>query len=137
LDEVLQEVGIDRRRVYLTNVVKHFKWEPKGKRRLHQKPNAREIAACRPWLDGELDLLKPEMIVCLGATAAQALLGRDFRVSVQRGKKIASPLAPFVMATVHPSSILRAPSDEDRRTARRQFTRDLRVAARAFGVKPA
>src|SRR5436190_1338577 len=87
LNQILEEVGIDRRQVYLTNVVKHFKWEPRGKRRLHKKPSAREIAACRPWLDGELNLLKPEVIVCLGATAAQALLGRDFRVSVQRGKK--------------------------------------------------
>lgn len=132
LDQVLQEVGIDRQKVYVTNVVKHFKWEPQGKRRLHKKPNAREIAACRPWLDAELDLLQPEAIICLGATAAQALLGRDFRVSQQRGKKVDSPLAPFVMATVHPSSILRAPRDQDRRAARQQFVRDLKVAAKAL-----
>src|SRR5262245_46634744 len=133
LDQVLQEVGIDRGKVYVTNVVKHFKWEPQGKRRLHKKPNAREIAACRPWLEAELDLVKPRGIVCLGATAAQALLGRSFRVSVQRGKKIDSPLAAFVMATVHPSSILRAPSDQDRRAARQQFVRDLKVVAKALG----
>jgi DNA polymerase len=133
LDQALQEVGIDRGKVYVTNVVKHFKWEPQGKRRLHKKPSAREMAACHPWLEAELNALRPAGIVCLGATAAQALLGRDFRVSVQRGKKIDSPLAPFVMATVHPSSILRAPSSHDRRRAREQFVRDLKVVAKALG----
>lgn len=128
---VLDEIGIDSEEVYFTNVVKHFKWEPQGKRRLHKKPSPREIAACRPWLDGELNLLNPNVLVCLGATAAQTLLGRDFRVSLQRGKRIASPLARFVMATVHPSSILRAPTDTDRRLAREQFVRDLKVAAKA------
>ena len=132
LDQVLEEVGIDRAQVYATNVVKHFKWEREAKRRLHKKPNASEMAACRPWLDQELRLLQPEVIVCLGATAAQALLGRDFRVSVQRGQRIESPLAPFVLATVHPSSILRVPSQEDRRQARQLFAKDLKVAAQAI-----
>jgi len=131
LRRVLEEIGIDSKEVYFTNVVKHFKWEPRGKRRLHKKPSPREIAACRPWLDDELTLLKPEVLVCLGATAAQALLGRDFRVSQQRGKQLASPLAQFVMATVHPSSILRAPTESDRHLAREQFVRDLKVAAQA------
>jgi DNA polymerase len=135
LRRVLEEVGLDSQEVYFTNVVKHFKWEPRGKRRLHKKPSAREIATCRPWLDDELALLKPEVLVCLGATAAQALLGRDFRVSQQRGKKVASPLAQFVMATVHPSSILRAPTESDRRLAREQFARDLKVAAQAARVR--
>ena len=129
LDKVLQEVGIDRDEVYVTNVVKHFKWEPVGKRRIHKKPNSREIAACRPWLQAELDVVKPTVLVCLGATAAQALLGKDFRVSQQRGELIESPLAPFVMATVHPSSILRAPDDEKRREAREQFTADMKKVA--------
>src|SRR5258705_4612121 len=101
LDQALVEAGINRDEVYVTNVVKHFKWEPKGKRRIHKKPNAREIAACRPWLDAELDVIKPEVLVCLGATAAQALLGCEFRVSEQRGEFVDSPLAPHVMATVH------------------------------------
>lgn len=131
LRRVLDEIGIDAAKVYFTNVVKHFKWEPQGKRRLHKKPSPREIAACRPWLDGELNLLRPDVLVCLGATAAQTLLGRDFRVSLQRGKRIASPLARFVMATVHPSSILRAPTENDRRLAREQFARDLKNVAKA------
>jgi uracil-DNA glycosylase len=126
LDQALEEAGIDRKAVYVTNVVKHFKWEPKGKRRIHKKPSAREIAACRPWLEAELDLVKPEVLVCLGATAAQALLGREFRVSTQRGELIESPLAPHVMATVHPSSILRAPDDETRRRERKRFVDDLK-----------
>src|SRR5688572_30703550 len=109
LDVALVEAGIDRDEVYVTNVVKHFKWEPKGKRRIHKKPNAREIAACRPWLEAELDLIKPEVLVCLGATAAQALLGSNFKVSQQRGQFVSSPWATHSVATVHPSSILRAP----------------------------
>jgi DNA polymerase len=129
LDKVLEEVGIDRDEVYVTNVVKHFKWEPVGKRRIHKKPNSREIAACRPWLDAELDVIEPTVLVCLGATASQSLLGKDFRVSQQRGQLIESTLAPFVMATVHPSSILRAPDDEKRREARDQFTADMRKVA--------
>ena len=129
LDKVLEEVGIDRDEVYVTNVVKHFKWEPVGKRRIHKKPNSREIAACRPWMQAELDVVKPTVLVCLGATAAQALLGNDFRVSQQRGELIESPLAPFVMATVHPSSILRAPDEEKRREAREEFTTDMKTVA--------
>ena len=126
LDQALQEAGINRDEVYVTNMVKHFKWEPKGKRRIHKKPNAREIAACRPWLEAELEVIRPEVLVCLGATAAQGLLGRDFRVSQQRGEFIESELAPHVMATVHPSSILRAPDDETRRAERKRFVDDLK-----------
>jgi uracil-DNA glycosylase len=126
LDQALDEAGINRDEVYVTNMVKHFKWEPKGKRRIHKKPNAREIAACRPWLEAELEVVKPEVLVCLGATAAQGLLGRDFRVSQQRGELIESPLAPHVMATVHPSSILRAPDEETRRIERKRFVDDLK-----------
>jgi DNA polymerase len=130
LDRALEEAGIDRNRVYVTNVVKHFKWEPRGKRRIHAKPNGAEIAACRPWLETEIMLVKPRVLVCLGATAAQALLGRAFKVSQQRGTFVASPLAPRVTATVHPSSILRAPDDESRREEMQRFVADLkRVAA--------
>lgn len=132
LDRALVEAGIDRDEVYVTNAVKHFKWEPKGKRRIHKKPNAREIAACRPWLDAELDLLKPKVVVCLGATAAQALLGKDFRVSVQRGQFIESNLAEHVTATVHPSSILRAPDDENRRAEMKRFVDDLKKIAKVI-----
>jgi uracil-DNA glycosylase family protein len=132
LDQVLHEVGIDRNEVYVTNVVKHFKWEPVGKRRIHKKPNAREIAACRPWLDAEIDLLKPQVIVLLGATAAQALLGNDFRVTQHRGEMIESPLAPQVVATVHPSSILRMPDADARHQARKQFVEDLKKVAKAI-----
>jgi DNA polymerase len=126
LDQALAEVEIDRSRVYVTNVVKHFKWKPQGKRRIHQKPNWREIGACRPWLDAELAVLKPRVLVCLGATAAQALLGRDFRVSRQRGELVESPLAPNAIATVHPSSILRA---ENRELQFQEFVRDLEQVA--------
>jgi DNA polymerase len=129
LDQVLEEAGIDRQQAYVTNAVKHFKWEPRGKRRIHKKPNAREIAACRPWLEAELAVLQPEVLVCLGATAAQALLGRDFRVSQQHGQFVPSPLAPHVLATVHPSAVLRAPDDEARHAARRQMVDDLRKVA--------
>ena len=129
LDRALAEAGIDRSRVYVTNVVKHFKWEPRGKRRIHAKPSASEIAACRPWLDAELELVKPEVLVCLGATAAQALLGRQFRVSVDRGRAIASTLAPHALATVHPSAILRAPDDEARRAEMKRFIADLKKVA--------
>ena len=125
-DQALEEAGIDRSQVYVTNVVKHFKWKPQGKRRIHQKPNWREIAACRPWLDAEVAVLRPRVLVCLGATAAQALLGRDFRVSRQRGELVDSPLAPKAIATVHPSSILRA---EDRDVQFREFVRDLEKVA--------
>ena len=132
LDRALGEVGIDRGTVYVTNVVKHFKWEPRGKRRIHKKPNAAEIAACRPWLDTEIELVKPRAIVCLGATAAQALLGRQFKVTAHRGEFVASSLAPLVLATVHPSSILRAPDDESRHLEMERFTDDLRKVARAL-----
>lgn len=125
LDEALVEAGIERARAYVTNAVKHFKWKPQGKRRLHQKPNAAEVSACRPWLDAEIALIKPAILVLLGATAAQALLGRDFRVSQQRGQFIERPGMPLMMATVHPSSILRAPDDESREIERAAFVRDL------------
>lgn len=129
LDKALEAAGIDRRKVYLTNAVKHFKWKAAGKRRLHEKPGAREIAACRPWLEAELAVVKPRVLVCLGATAAQALLGRGFKVTQERGKLLASPLAPHVLATVHPSSVLRAPDAAARRLAMERFVDDLaRVA---------
>ena len=132
LDEALVESGIERDAAYLTNVVKHFKWEPRGKRRIHQKPNAVEIAACRPWLDAEIAVVRPQVVVCLGATAAQALLGRSFKVSRQRGEFVVSALAPKVLATVHPSSLLRAPDDETRRTETARFVQDLKKVARAL-----
>ena len=126
LDRALEAAKIDRRQVYVTNVVKHFKWEPRGRRRIHAKPNAGEIAACRPWLDAELELVKPDVLVCLGATAAQALLGRQFRVSKDRGRAVPSPLAPHVMATVHPSAILLAPDDDTRHEEMARFIEDLK-----------
>jgi len=132
LDQALEEAGIDRLQTYVTNVVKHFKWEPRGKRRIHKKPNAVEIAACRPWLEAEIAAVKPKVIVALGATAAQALLGPQFRVTKQRGEFIESTLAPYVMATVHPSSILRAPDDETRRLEYRRFVDDLKKLARVI-----
>lgn len=125
LDTALVEAGVDRTKVYVTNAVQHFKWEPRGKRRIHKKPNSVEIAACRPWLEAEIAALKPKVIVCLGATAAQALLGRDFRVTQHRGELLDSPLAPHVMATVHPSSILRAPDEAARHEEMRRFIADL------------
>jgi DNA polymerase len=129
LDTALERAGIDRDQVYLTNVVKHFKWRPRGKRRIHQKPNLEEITACRPWLEGELQAVKPRVLVCLGATAAQALLGRQFRVSRERGEWVDSPLAERVTATVHPSSILRGDPD-DREAALDGLVDDLaKVAA--------
>jgi DNA polymerase len=132
LDRALEEAGIDRRVVYVTNVVKHFKWEPRGKRRIHAKPNAGEIGACRPWLETEIALLKPHVLVCLGATAAQALLGKTFKVSQRRGEFVESSLAPQVTATVHPSSILRAADDETRRAEMKQFVADLKKVAAAL-----
>src|SRR5262245_26284757 len=132
LDRVLAEVGIDRTTVYVTNVVKHFKWEPRGKRRIHKKPNAGEIAACRPWLDAEIELVRPRALVCLGATAAQARLGRAFKLTANRGAFVPSSLAPLVLATVHPSSILRAPDAEARRRETERFTEDLRLVVRAL-----
>ena len=133
LDASLEEAGIDRTKVYVTNVVKHFKWEPRGKRRIHKKPNAAEITACRPWLASEIDVLKPRAIICLGATAAQAVIGPKFKVSIQRGIFVPSELADYVTATVHPSSILRAPSDEARRVERERFVEDLKKIRAALG----
>lgn len=130
LDKALEEAGIDRRKVYITNVVKHFKWTPRGKRRLHKKPNAEEIHACRPWLDAEIEAVKPEIIVCLGATAAQALLGTHFKVTAQRGQFEQLLGMPLMTATVHPSSILRAPDDEARDAQMRAFVEDLKKVAR-------
>jgi DNA polymerase len=135
LDEALEQVGIDRGLVYVTNVVKHFKWRPRGKRRIHQKPNAEETNACRPWLDAELETVRPRVLVCLGATAAQALLGRQFRVTRERGRFVESPLAERVIATVHPSSILRAPDPEAREQSMADFVADLAVVARELGVR--
>ena len=132
LDKALVAAGIDRSKVYVTNVVKHFKWEPRGSRRIHKKRNIREITACRPWLDAEIRLVKPRAIVLLGATAAQALLGSKFRVTQQRGKPIDSGLAELVFATVHPSSILRAPDDESRHLEMQRFTDDLKAVAAAL-----
>ena len=129
LDKALEEAGIDRQKAYVTNVVKHFKWEPRGKRRIHKKPNAREITACRPWLEAEIEIVKPKVIVCLGATAAQALLGSKFRVSKDRGKFIEADLAPYIIATIHPSAILRAPDDETRHEQKRRFIDDLKKVA--------
>jgi DNA polymerase len=132
LDEALAEAGIDRSDAYVTNAVKHFKWQPRGTRRIHQKPNWGEIAACRPWVEAELAVVAPRVLVCLGATAAQALLGRDVRVTRDRGRPLRSELAPVAFATVHPSSILRAPDDESRRRERALFVGDLEVAASAL-----
>ena len=132
LDKALAEAGIDRKTVYVTNVVKHFKWEPRGKRRIHKKPNGAEITACRPWLEAEVAVIKPRAIICLGSTAAQAVIGPKFRVSIQRGQFVESALAPFVTATVHPSSILRAPSDDARHEEMRRFIADLKKIWKAL-----
>jgi uracil-DNA glycosylase len=132
LDRALAQAGIDREEVYVTNVVKHFKWEPKGQQHLHKKPNAKEIGACFPWLEAELQVVKPRILVCLGATAAQALLGKDFRVSRQRGEWLDSDLATQVLATVHPSSILRAPDSDTRHAQFAQFVADLTKVAAAI-----
>ncbi|HVM01405.1 MAG TPA: UdgX family uracil-DNA binding protein [Acidimicrobiales bacterium] len=136
LDGALAEAGIDRSDAYVTNVVKHFKWRPAGKRRIHQKPNAAEVAACRPWLDREIELVGPRVVVCLGATAAQALLGRSFRVSRSRGQFVEWDREPLALATVHPSSILRAPDDASRRRDRAAFVADLAVVAAALEPAP-
>ena len=129
LDEALEAAGIDRSTAYVTNAVKHFKWTARGKRRIHAKPNAAEIAACNPWLQAELDVVRPEVLVCLGATAAQALLGRQFRVTKQRGTWVESPLARHVTATIHPSSILRQRTDDERHAEMAHFVDDLKVVA--------
>src|SRR5437763_1707022 len=131
LDQALEEAGIERSQVYVTNAVKHFSWTPqeRGKRRIHKKPRASEIKACRPWLDAEIAVTHPEVIICMGATAAQALLGKEFSVTRDRGKFVPSPWATYVMATVHPSSILRAQDEESRRAQKESFIADLRIAA--------
>lgn len=132
LDKALEEVGLRREALYITNVVKHFKWEPRGTRRIHVKPSAAEIAACLPWLDAEIEAVKPRAIVCLGATAAQALLGKDFRVTVSRGRFIESNRAPLVLSTVHPSALLRVADEEARQREIRRFIDDLAVVAAAL-----
>jgi uracil-DNA glycosylase len=129
LDDALELAGIDRSTTYVTNAVKHFKWTARGKRRIHAKPNWSEIAACHPWLQSELEAIEPAVVVCLGATAAQALLGKQFRVTKQRGTWIESELAEHVTATIHPSSILRQRSDEDRHREMAGFVEDLKLVA--------
>jgi uracil-DNA glycosylase family protein len=129
LDQALEAAGIGRKETYVTNVVKHFKWTPKEKHRMHKKPNAREIAACLPWLEKEVELIKPEVLVCLGATAAQALLGRDFRVSTQRGRFVPTNLATHALATVHPSLILRQRTSEERHREMARLAADLKIVA--------
>jgi DNA polymerase len=135
MDRALEEDGIDRKQVYVTNAVKHFKWEPRGKRRIHQKPNAREIAACRPWLEAELRLVRPKLVVVLGATARQAIFGPSFRVTRERGKLLSSKFAPKVGATVHPSSLLRQPDMESREHEYKSFVADLRAVLNGAGEK--
>jgi uracil-DNA glycosylase family protein len=132
LQDALERAGFEGPN-YVTNVVKHFKWEPRGKRRIHKKPNLQEITACRPWLDAEIDIVRPRALICLGATAAQALLGRNFRVTKHRGEPVDSPLAELVTATVHPSSILRAPDERARAEAFDGFVDDLRWVAGELG----
>jgi uracil-DNA glycosylase family protein len=131
LDRALEEAGMDRSQVYVTNTVKHFKWEPRGKRRIHKKPGARDIAACRPWMEAELRAVQPDVVVCLGSTAAQAIFGPQFRVTKQRGEVLQSPFARRTVATVHPSALLRAPDEETRHREYALFVDDLRVALRA------
>jgi len=136
LNEAMEQAGIDRSQAYVTNAVKHFKWEPRGKRRLHSKPSAREVAACRPWLEAEIKVIQPKMIVCLGATASQSLMGSAFRVTRERGKPIANtPWAPWLLATVHPSSILRIPDASAREQAKEDFVSDLKVVAKQLKKK--
>src|SRR5213075_2537814 len=133
MDRALEEAGIDRKKVYVTNAVKHFKWEPRGKRRIHQKPNAREIAACRPWLEAELRIVRPKVTVVMGATAAQTIFGPSFRVMRERGKVLSSKFAPRVLATVHPSSLLRQTDEASREREYKRFVVDLRAALKAAG----
>jgi uracil-DNA glycosylase len=132
LDEALAAAGIDRKRVFVTNAVKHFKWEPRGKLRIHAKPSAREIAACRPWLRAEIEAVRPKVVLALGATAARSVIGPGFRVTRERGRLTSSPLGTRVIATVHPASILRAPDPQSRRLAMEAFVADLRVAAKVL-----
>src|SRR5690349_16417606 len=131
MDRALEEAGIDRKQVYVTNAVKHFKWEPRGKRRIHKKPNSREIAACRPWLEAEIRLVRPRLVIAMGATAGQTIFGPTFRVTRERGKVLSSKLAPRVLATVHPSSLLRQPDEESRHREFKHFVADLRIAVKA------
>jgi DNA polymerase len=135
LDEALETAGLRPDEVYVTNVVKHFKWEPQGKRRLHKKPSSREMAACRPWLEAEIRVVAPQVIVCLGATAAQALLGRTFRVTNQRGALLKSSWSNAILATHHPSAALRAPTSADRLKLRKELVVDLKTAARVLQAK--
>jgi uracil-DNA glycosylase len=132
LDKALDEAGIPRDEVYVTNAVKHFSWEPRGKRRIHKKPRASEVKACRPWLEAELRAVKPVILVCLGATAAQSILGAQFKLTQHRGTIQTSPIAPQVLATIHPSSVLRAPDSEGRRLAYESLVDDLKVVAKAL-----
>ncbi len=134
-DRALEEAGINRDEVYVTNAVKHFKWEPRGKRRIHQKPSSRDIAACRPWLEAELRLVEPKLVVCLGSTAGQTIFGPSFRVTKERGKVLSSRFAQKVVATVHPSSLLRQPDEESREREYKNFVSDLRVAVKAAEAK--
>jgi DNA polymerase len=136
LDRALEAAGIDRRTAYVTNAVKHFKWEARGKKRIHQKPAPGEVRACAPWLEAEIRVVRPRAVVCLGATAAQSLLGRAFKVSQRRGEILATPLAPIAMATVHPSSILRAPDDATRHRELARFIEDLAALAAALRAPP-
>lgn len=137
LDRALAEAGVDRKTVYLTNAVKHFKWEPRGKRRLHKTPAQREIDACRQWLEGEIRVIRPRVIGCLGATAAKALLGPGFRVSTHRGRFVTSPHAGFVFATFHPSALLRLRDESERAAAFRQLVEDLSLIRKALATHPA
>jgi DNA polymerase len=137
LDAALEQAGIDREAVYITNAVKHFKWRPSGKKRLHSKPSSREIAACRPWLAAEIEVVEPEIVVCLGATAAQSLLGSAFRITKQRGQFLTTDWAPALVATYHPSAILRAPEPSEREELRRVFVSDLKLVARALSKQRA
>jgi DNA polymerase len=132
LDKALADAGIPRQQVYVTNAVKHFKWEPRGKRRIHKKPRMSEVKACRPWLEAELKAIKPTVVVCLGATAAQSVLGTQFKLMAQRGQVLPSPLAEKVVATIHPSAVLRAPDSEGRRAAYAMLVADLKVVAKAL-----
>jgi uracil-DNA glycosylase family protein len=136
LDEALVEAGIRREEVFVTNAVKHFKWEPRGKKRIHAKPTAGEVRACRPWLETELAIVKPRLVVCLGATAAQSLMGAQFRITVERGKFFETPWAPWLTATYHPSAILRMPDEEARQAARALFVADLRGVAEKLATLP-
>src|SRR5437879_3715116 len=135
LNRALEDAGINRDEVYVTNAVKHFKWEPRGKRRIHQKPSARDIAACRPWLEAELRLVEPKLVVVLGSTAGQTIFGPSFRVMKERGKVLSSRLAGKVVATVHPSSLLRQPDEASREREYKNFVADLRVAVKAAEAK--